>query len=365
VTVLGVPLALRARLGRALDRLGLLDRLFWLRARLGLGDLAVMTYHRVGRPGDVGELDPGLVEVEPAELEAQLAVIRTHCTIVSLSDVRRIDRGKRLPPNPVLITFDDGYRDNHDVALPILRRAGVPATFFIPTAFPDAGKLFWWDRVWLFMRRCRLDRVDLDYPQPLVLQPASAPEEAARLVCQAIKRTPGVDHGRLWEALEQRTLVSLGRDEERALAARTIMGWSRVQALRDAGMDVQSHSHEHLVLNTLTPDAARQDLLRSSQTLREALGQDIYGVAYPVGYAVGGALRWAPANARFELGFTNCTGLCRVGDFDPLNVPRISMSLETLGAAYKMQLLFGDRAQAPVTMLPPVAPVASAGPPRA
>jgi peptidoglycan/xylan/chitin deacetylase (PgdA/CDA1 family) len=330
-----------AAMGRALDRLGALDRLFWLRARVSRRALAVITYHRVGRRAEVGELDPGLVEVEPEELEAQLAVLRTHCTILTTADIRCFSRGRPLPPNPVLVTFDDGYTDAHDVALPILRRAGVPATFFIPTAFPDAGRLFWWDRVHLMMRRCRRARIELDYPAPLVLRPAIDPEGAARRVCHAIKHTRGVDLARLWEALEERTGVALDAAEERAVAARTIMGWRQVEALAGAGMDVQSHSHQHLVLNTLTPEAAGEDLRRSRRTLREALGCEVYSVAYPVGYEVAGALRRASEDASFELGFTNGTGLCAPDRFDPLNVPRLSMDIGVSSAAYKAQILFG------------------------
>src|SRR4029079_2974668 len=90
------------RLAGALDTAGLLDRLLWLRARLGLRSLTVLTYHRVGTARG-SELDPGVFEVEPAELEAQLAVLRTHCTVLSITDLRLIQRGRAAPPNAVMI----------------------------------------------------------------------------------------------------------------------------------------------------------------------------------------------------------------------------------------------------------------------
>jgi peptidoglycan/xylan/chitin deacetylase (PgdA/CDA1 family) len=55
--------------------------------------------------------------------------------------------GAALPRNPVMITFDDGYRSCRDIALPILRELGVPATFFIATGFPGVGKLYWWEQI--------------------------------------------------------------------------------------------------------------------------------------------------------------------------------------------------------------------------
>jgi peptidoglycan/xylan/chitin deacetylase (PgdA/CDA1 family) len=337
---------------RALDRAGLLDRLFWLRARLGRRELAVLTYHRLGHPDDAGELDPGVFESTPDELAAQLDVLRAHATVVSLADVRRFFRGRRMPPNPVLITFDDGYADVPQRVLPVLRKAGVPATFFIPTAFPDAGRLFWWDRIWLLVQRCRRDRVELHYPERLVLDPLHAPAAAARALCWAVKRTERLDLTRLWDGFEQDAGVALDAAEERALAARTILSWGAVRRLRGAGMDVQSHSHDHIILNSLSLEAAQRDLARSARVLREALGEEVYAVAYPVGYELAGPLRGVPPAAGFELGFTNGTGLCAEAHLDALNVPRISMDLGMGIAGYKARVLFGDRRWAHPTWTP-------------
>ncbi len=332
----------RQTVARGLERATILDRILWLRARLGHRSLAVLTYHRVGTLKDAGELDPGVFEATPEELKEQLDVLRARATVVSLGDVRLACRGKRLPPNPVLVTFDDGYVDFQTRAVPVLRRAGVPATCFVPTAFPDAGKLFWWDRIWLLMHRSPRDRVDLAYPSPLTVHPRRSPPAAAGAIIEAVKHARRVDLAQLWDALEEAAGVALDAAEERALAARTILGWRAIKGLLDAGMDVQSHSHEHVVLNSLAPEAAQRDLARSARVIEDALGEAPYAVAYPVGYALSGALRSAPREARFELGFTNGTGLCPPGIGDPFNVPRISMDLGTGLAEFKLRLLLGD-----------------------
>jgi peptidoglycan/xylan/chitin deacetylase (PgdA/CDA1 family) len=119
------------------------------------------------------------------------------------------------------------------------------------------------------------------------------------------------------------------------------MSWQQVRAISNAGMDVQSHSHEHLVLNTLEPAAVKRDLERSADVLRDAVGHEVHSVAYPVGLVLEGAERRAPAEARFKLGFTNDTGLCKLDRFDPLSVPRVSMDIEDVGALHKFLLLEG------------------------
>ena len=326
----------------ALDVLGLLDQLLWLRGRCRLPLVGVFTYHRIAEPEAVGELDGGVAEADAREFREQIALIKAHCTPLTLSDLRRGLRGRPLPPNPVLITFDDGYRDCHDVALPILQAAGVSATFFIPTAYPGAGRLFWWDRVVLIMRRCQLERVDLAYPIPLTLYPTRDPAASAKRVLAAIKRTPGVDLERSLDELSRAAAVSLDPDEERRLAAATIMDWPEIRALRAAGMDIQSHGHSHGVLNTMSPEQAGRDLVRSRTLLSDALGEEIHTVAYPVGYPLRGAHREAVRAAGFELAFTNNTGLCLTTTFDPLNAPRVAMDRGQVGALYKLKLLAGD-----------------------
>ncbi len=331
-----------ARAARALDLLGLLDRVLWLRARLGVRALTVLTYHRVGEPGDEGELNHETIEVTPTELEAQLAMLSAQCTILSLADLRRLRGGGRIPPNAVLLTFDDGYADNHHVALPILRRAGVPATFFIPTAYPDAGRLFWWDKIALLCARSVVESVELTYPKVPTIHPRRDPRGATQRVCAAIKATPRVSLARVWDDLERALETRISAEEEADLARRTLMSWPEIRALAAAGMAVQSHSHSHLVLNTLAPEEAELDLRRSSSILREAIDQPVHSVAYPVGYELEGAWRRAPAAASFELGFTNDTGLCSMRRFDPFNVPRISMDVSRVGALYKLLLALGD-----------------------
>lgn len=339
----GRIVAPRALAAGTLDTLGILDRLLWLRGFCRLPLLDVFTYHRTAEPTDIGELDGGVADSTARDLRAQIALIKEHCTPIVLDDLRRSLRGRPLPPNPVLITFDDGYRDCHDVALPILREAGVPATFFIPTAYPGAGRLFWWDRVALTLRRCRRERVELSYPIPMSLSPMLSPEVAAARVYVAIKRTPGVDIERTLAELERASGVSIDPAEERRIAGATIMDWPHIRALRAAGMDVQSHGHSHTVLNTMSPADALSDLTRSRRLLGEALGEVIHAVAYPVGYPLRGVHRDAVRAAGYELGFTNNTGVGMTLALDPLNVPRIAMDRGQVGAFYKLKLLAGQR----------------------
>jgi hypothetical protein len=77
--------------------------------------------------------------------------------------------------------------------------------------------------------------------------------------------------------------------------------------------------------------------------LREQMGRPTRSIAYPVGYELSGLHRRATEDARFDLGFTNNTGLCSLDRFDPYNMPRVAMDVSSAGSLFKVLLLLGDR----------------------
>jgi peptidoglycan/xylan/chitin deacetylase (PgdA/CDA1 family) len=98
----------------------------------------VLLYHRVARV----ERDPQMLCVSPKNFAEQLGVMQELAEIVPLKSVLSPSNGAR-----VAITFDDGYADNYDNALPQLRRAEAHATVFVVSGAVGARREFWWDRL--------------------------------------------------------------------------------------------------------------------------------------------------------------------------------------------------------------------------
>ena len=230
-----------------------------------------------------------------------------------------------------MVTFDDGYRDNHDIVLPILVRNAVRATFFIATDYVERRRLFWWDRLALAIKRSRADRIEIDYPErtALLLGDVPARQMAIRLVQRIVKDTPRLDLDRFIDGLEHAADARLGRDEERRVADETVMTWEHVVALRRAGMDVQSHTQTHRVLQTLDPAQLAGELRGSREAIETVLGEPVRAVSYPVGKPLRGTphIRRAVREAGYDLGFSNGTGVNLVRAFDRLDIRRISMDV--------------------------------------
>jgi len=79
-----------------------------------------------------------------------------------------LEGGADLPLNPLVMTFDDGYRDRYAVALPLLQEAGVRADFFVCPWNIENRRLFWWDRITFCLKRAATPKVRLTYPHQMV-----------------------------------------------------------------------------------------------------------------------------------------------------------------------------------------------------
>lgn len=234
--------------------------------------LSILIYHRVLDAPD--PLQPGIVD--HTAFERQMWGISRFFRVLPLTEaVNRLHDGT-LPHRAVCVTFDDGYRDNVDIALPILRKHGVHATFFIATGFLD-GSCMWNDRVIETVRNLNGDSVDLtgftgkrfDLPVDLC-----ARGSVLQAMLRAIKHLP-------FEQREAAVTFIEGH------LGRTVTGLMMqevdVRALIQAGMDIGAHTVNHPILSRLPVAEARQEIATSKQTLESITGRPVHLFAYPNG----------------------------------------------------------------------------------
>jgi peptidoglycan/xylan/chitin deacetylase (PgdA/CDA1 family) len=334
----------RERLSHVFDTVGGVRAVMALRRRAPNPWLTVVTYHRVAdRVAAARELDEHVVDTTPDRFEQQLAFITRWFDPIGIDDLLAFRKhGRPLPRNPILVTFDDGYRDNHDVALPVLRRHGVRATFFVATHFVEARRLFWWDRINLLLKRSTRDRVELEYPvrAAYAIDTPTGRGEAIRAALRTVKSTYDLDLERFLGDLARACGVTLGAEDERALVERIVMTWDHVRALRAAGMDVQSHTATHRVVQTLPDTALERELKTSRATLEAVLNEPVRAVSYPVGRArdYDRRIRDLVSGAGYELGFSNATGVNDVFRFDPLNTRRLAVEAGLSDAYFRAML---------------------------
>jgi len=300
----------RDRIARALHRTGALDLWLAARARLRRPGVAILTYHHVAEPDAGYRFDPEVADATPAQFQRQLELLARRCTPIGIDDLCAGLDGETLPPNAVMITFDDGYRSNVEVALPILRDLGIPAVFFIATRFVDQRRLYWWEAIAYLVRASA--RREVTIAPPGITVELTDPD-AVRTLQGVVKQTVGLDVDRFVADLARAADVEWTPAIQHALADELIMTWDQIRALDRAGMDVESHTRRHRVLQTLDADELADELTGSRQDLERQLGRPVRAVAYPVGRTIAAdpRIRHAVAAAGYRVGLTNASGINR------------------------------------------------------
>ncbi len=303
------PMAFRQQLVQLLDTLGITGASLRLRALVPFPWLTILTYHRLADE-TLSELDGDVADATAETFEQQIALLCRHFHILDTAELRECLRTGNTPNNSLLITFDDGYRNNREQVLPILQKHGARATFFVATSYVTERRIFWWDRVAWVLGRANQPELVLHYPRAQRYELPRETEKARNDVLRTIKNYPGLDLARFLDELTESAGVQWSSTIERELADRAIMTWDDVRALRDGGMDVQSHTRTHRVLQTVPHEQLADELLGSRLELEAQLGRPVHAVSYPVGRSIGKRpdLLRAVREAGYALGFSNVSG---------------------------------------------------------
>lgn len=234
--------------------------------------LSVLIFHRVLPQPDPLFLD----EMHAVHFDAICGWLTAWFNVVPLDQAVADLKTGTLPARAACITFDDGYADNFHVAMPILQRHGLPATFFIATGFLDGGRM-WNDSIIESIRTCSMPILDLT-SLGLGIHSVSGIDNkrttVAALIDQ-IKYRPVAERVDICEKLANLAQVKLPND--------LMMTSVEVQAMRKAGMQIGAHTVSHPILARLTDEQARQEIGDSKAFLEKLLCERVCLFAYPNG----------------------------------------------------------------------------------
>lgn len=297
-----------------------LEGVRWLGSRSGGGG-AVLLYHRV----DTSENDPCGLCVSPERFAQQMEWLAAHYEVLPLTEfLARRDAGN-LERGMVAVTFDDGYLDVLENALPILERFGIPATVFVATG--NLGAPFWWDRL-----------------KTLVFD-----TEFGSLVRE--EENLGELYHRLCETLRDRA----GAEVERWLSEKESGGGridcprcvdeQELQSLAEHPLiEIGAHTQSHVRLSSLSPEERFREIADSIETLNRLLSRQVSLFSYPFGLEgrdFEEATRSAVAAAGARYAFAADRGLVNAAG-DRFALPRLWVSdLDTVSFARYLRLWTG------------------------
>ncbi len=262
----------KARIKQSLVSSGMLK---WA-ARLRPQGVAVLMYHSVLDNEEEQRLVLGGIGHTRKVFREQIEAIARHYDPISLDDLLSFVReGKSVPTRAVVVTFDDGYADNLEVAVPILNQVGVPATFYITVDCVETARPPWPSRL-RYPFFTTKERTWRDEGKLWALDDDDSRSRAYLKACDDCAKLTGAAQDEFVDRIERELNAAIpGSTETKMLT------WDQVRALRKKGHIVGSHTMTHPNMAYVPVEDARRELLQSKQKLDAQMGEPITHFSYP------------------------------------------------------------------------------------
>jgi peptidoglycan/xylan/chitin deacetylase (PgdA/CDA1 family) len=252
---------------------------------------AIFMYHRVLPKEQMKEVDipiqPGMY-VSPKSLRLHISYLKTHFSLISLTElVRRLQDSEDIS-RCVVLTFDDGWLDNYLYAFPILQEFKVPATIFLTSGFIGTTRLFWPEEIgWAVLAAYR-GKID-SYMLPEALLHFMKRKSYENLKAEEIIDRI-ITEMKLWDEPRRLPVIKICAQLRKRTAGeskRVLMNWNEVREMAESGLvSFGSHTVSHALLNQLPLKNVRQELIKSVAKIHkeaETTGMTTNFFAYPNG----------------------------------------------------------------------------------
>ncbi len=236
------------------------------------GRLSILTYHSVLEKDD--PLCPGSISV--GDFDNLICFLSNNFNLIPLEQAVDLLVLEKLPSRAVVLTFDDGYANNYDVALPILQKHKVPATVFIATGFLDGG-IMWNDSIIEVFRRYKSDSINLN---EISLGEYSLTNSLERYIAtqKVISLLKYVEPEKRLNKV--RELVEFCKVN---LPINLMMTSEQVVKMSASGIAIGGHTVNHPILSKINDDQAWSEITDGKNKLETLINGKVNLFAYPNG----------------------------------------------------------------------------------
>lgn len=274
----------------------------------------ILCYHRVAEGVD----DPFQLCVTPARFAAHLDEIARHGEPSTLAELSLPSRRPR-----VVVTFDDGYVDNLDNAMPIADAKGIPMTVFVTSGVIGSRSGFWWDRLGVLLRSRPPGIREVSLPTSEGTIRVELGSSTSSVDLQTVRRNlwslPVADIHRVLDAVSENWATSAASPPD----ARSMTPSELVRLTESKVVTIGAHTVDHVRLRGLPAPEQGQTISSSKKELESLSGQTISHFAYPYGGldAFDDCSVDAARSAGFETACTTIRGNAGPAS-DPYRLPR-------------------------------------------
>jgi peptidoglycan/xylan/chitin deacetylase (PgdA/CDA1 family) len=324
--------------------------IFWLKFLwmkiFGSRKLRILCYHRVmDIDPKTFEFDEDLVDATVADFDRQMKFVSKHFNVITFKDLVEYRKKGKLPKNPLIITFDDGYRDNYTNAYPILKKYRLPATIFLTTDYIENKDIFWWDKVAYYIKKTPKKEINFSFNGEICKYDLSNQEKklfAIKSINKAINKllrsSKNIEINHILKQLENSLDVKLPP----SIIKEHILSWEDIKEMLQDGIEFGSHSVQHQILTNLSDERIEDEIVNSNRKIEQKISQSPIAFAYPTGLYNNNCLKiLAKSQVKFGCAY-NPTGINSIKFLqeNPYKLKRINVDYDYNIIMFKVSLIF-------------------------
>lgn len=280
--------------------------------------LMILNYHRMRSPNKKIIFDEGVYGPDAGRFQQEMEWLRKETRIISEDElIEVLYHKKKFNTLCSMVTLDDGYIDNYDIAFPILKKLSIPAIYFIPTKNINDRTLGWWDIVAYLVKNTQLRKTRFR-GTPLFFN------DKKKVIAELILELREIETSRVDSYLEELSACLGVRIPSLEIQGRELMTWEQIKEVSESGISIGSHTHDHVILSRQPLGDLRSQVKKSKDILEEKLGKNIQSLAYPMGgyehFDI--ETKEITQSLGFKLGFSFLTGANHFNHIDPFDVKR-------------------------------------------
>jgi peptidoglycan/xylan/chitin deacetylase (PgdA/CDA1 family) len=306
------------------------------------GELRILAYHRVlDDPPLSFPFDEDLISADTETFRRQMEFARRNFDVISFGDLLQCEReDRRWPARALIVTFDDGYRDNYTNAFPVLSHLGLSATIFLASGHIGEEKLFWWDRVAYLIKHTRMQEVSLPEvsAQPFLMTDPRERRACTESLLAWLKRVGEETRRGFVKNLGQR----LGVEIPATLARGMHLSWDEVRQMADGGIEFASHTVTHPILAQTDEAQLRHEICESKETIEQRTGRQVLAFAFPAGRRERFNKRSVEivAECGYQYAVAYDEGVVKENNYDRYTLPRIHVERDQSLGLFRANLMF-------------------------
>jgi len=245
----------------------------------------ILCYHRIVDKNSDGYLHKNhSVHHSAKDFHDEISFLSKWFRIISLDDLYGHIKDNFSHTEPtVVITFDDGYKDNYDNAYPLLRRYDLPATIYLTAGLIGSEKGLWTDQVEFAL--LQTTKKEIVFPQLCghnVIDISSKRNklQANRLISKALKN---LDNSKRMSLLAELFGMLKVTYESNMHLDRRMLTWEEVEEMRNNGITFGAHTMSHPILTHMSLDEAKMEIAQSKSIIEKKIGSRVKHFAIPNG----------------------------------------------------------------------------------